>query len=103
MQFQELSLQQIGLLDNLKVSTFIGAQGANFIEQNIRIANYDPQTALVKLYEAVGILSSVNDRFIACQQSLDSLGLDYSEAMEVDRITIRLGFRKEASINNVSD
>jgi len=66
-QFQELSLQQISLLDNLKASTFIGAQGANFIEQNIRITNYDPQNALSKLNEAASTLSSANEQFIAYQ------------------------------------
>lgn len=104
MKFEELSLQQIKLLDDLGVSAYIGMDGADFVEKTIRTADYDPQTALNKLNEAVNVLTTASNGFTSYRQSLDALGLKESaDDGDADGITIRVGFRKDASINNVSD
>lgn len=101
--FEELSLQQIQLLDNLGVSEYIGADGAIFVEKTIRTSDYDPQTALNKLNEAVRALTEANNGFSAYIQSLNTLGIAVFDQEDSEGITIRIGFRKDASINNVSD
>ncbi len=74
MKFEELSIQQIKLLDALGVSRYIGEGGANFVENTIRTSDYDPQTAVNRLNEGVAALSSANSGFSSYRQSLSDLG-----------------------------
>jgi hypothetical protein len=103
MKFEELSLQQIKLLNDLGVSPYIGVAGANFVDKAIRTSDYDPQTAVNKLSGALAALSSAHSGFSTYRKSLDALGLGETDERDADCITILIGFRSDASINNVSD
>ncbi|MBU0825197.1 MAG: hypothetical protein KKA44_16270 [Alphaproteobacteria bacterium] len=103
MKFDDLSLQQINLLDDLGVSEYIGPQGARFVEGTIRTSEYDPSTAATRINDAINSITQAHDGFQAYRNSLSSLGIGESDDDESDFITIRIGFQNNASINNVTD
>lgn len=103
MKFDDLSLQQIKILDDLGVSEYIGLQGANFVEGTIRTSEYDPSTAATRINEAINSVNQAHDGFQAYRDSLRSLGIGESDDDEPDFITIRVGFQNDAAINNVTD
>ena len=43
MSFDELSLQQIRVLERLDVRPYLGREGATFIDETVQTANYDPK------------------------------------------------------------
>ncbi|API59253.1 hypothetical protein BSL82_07965 [Tardibacter chloracetimidivorans] len=104
MDFEVLSLQQIRLLDQLGVSRFLGIEGANFIEATIKSSNYDPATALSELNAAFSALSTAGKHFDAFLNALNGLNLrNAGPEDDGDLITIRVGFQKEAAINNLTE
>jgi hypothetical protein len=103
MNFDDLSLQQINLLDDLGVITYISSDGAKFIDSTIRTSEYDPSTAVTRINEAINSINKAHDGFQAYRNSLGSLGISESDDDENDFITIRVGFQNDASINNVTD
>ena len=105
MSFETLSLQQLNLLTDLGVSRFIGEAGASFVETAIRTADYDANTAAIKLTEALSELSSANSGFEAYRSAVSSLtiGTEEGEDEDADRITVRVGFQNQAAIRNLSE
>ena len=101
--FEVLSLQQIKMLEKLGVAQFIGRDGANFIENTIKTANFDPATGLASLNDAFSALSSARNQFDAYLQALTGLVLRHADTETTDDlITIRVGFQNDASIDNVT-
>ena len=103
MKFEELSLQQIRILEELGVDEYIGLKGTNFVEGTIRTSEYDPSTAASRISEAISSITQAHDGFQSYQNSLKSLGLEEDDNEENDFITIRVGFQNDASINHVTD
>lgn len=101
--FENLSIEQINFLDNVGVLRFLGLKGAIYVESAVRTSNYDPQTALNKLNEALNALTAANNGMSLYRQSADMLGFIDADQGDVEGITIRVGFREGAAINNVSD
>ena len=102
--FEELSLQQLKLLNELGVDIYLGREGSAFVEGVIRTSEYDPATAAERLGEAVARLNETNAGFIQYRKSLKTLLLaPDDETEEADTIIIRVGFQNEASIKNLTD
>jgi hypothetical protein len=103
MKFDDLSLQQINLLEDLGVNKYIGLEGSNFVEGTIRTSEYDASTAATRIDEAINSINQAHDGFQAYRNSLNSLGIGESDEDDSDFITIRIGFQNDASINHVTD
>ena len=104
MKFDDLSLQQLRMLSNLGVDSYIGNVGANFVNSAIRTSEFDPVTAAGRINEAMNKLGAAQTGFNAYIASLKSLGFALSsDEKENDFITIRVGFQNQAAINNVTD
>lgn len=102
MSFQELSLEQLAVLEERGVSEYLSSDGAFFVEQTIRVSDYDAATAAARLQEAVADLNQTLSVLKAYSQALDAIGIDQEEfEPEENSITIRIGFRRGASIDNV--
>jgi hypothetical protein len=104
MKFDELSLQQLRMLSSLGVDSYVGSEGAVFVDAAIRTSEFDPATAASKISGAQNKLNQAHSAFSSYLASLKSLGLEQSAVdKESDSITIRVGFQNDASINNVTD
>ena len=104
MTFDELSVQQLETLSALGVDKHLGLEGARFVEALIRTAEYDPSTASTKIQEAMQKLSEVNSHFTAYLNATESLGFGRKEQLvDLNAITIRVGFRNDASIEHLKD
>lgn len=104
MTFDELSVQQLETLSALGVDKHLGVDGARFVDALIRTAEYDPNTASAKIQEAMEKLSEVNSHFLAYLNATESLGFGRKEQIDdLNAITIRVGFRNDASIEHIKD
>jgi hypothetical protein len=105
MPMNELSVQQITVLHELGISEFIGESGANFIERNIRISNYDVSTAHARVQDAMTQIASAHQRLQSYQEALDALDLPVeSQLLSTDEmITVRVGFQGGAAIHDIVD
>lgn len=102
MSFQELSLEQIAILEQRGVSDYLGRDGAYFVEQTIRVSDYDAATAAARLQEAVADLNQTLKVLKAYSHALNAIGIEEQDfEPEENSITIRIGFRRGASIDNV--
>lgn len=102
MSFHELSLEQLAILQDRESSEYLGRDGAAFVEHTIRVSDYDASTAAARLQGAITNLSQTLKVLRAYSQALDAIGIDREEfEPENDSITIRIGFRRGAAIENV--
>lgn len=99
-----LSIQQLGVLDELEVRELLGQSGVDFVESSIKTSTYDPATSEKHIAAARQYLSSANDKLNGYREALTNLGMvQQSFEPEADRIIIRIGFRNDAAIKNVID
>jgi hypothetical protein len=104
MTFDELSLQQLEMLKGLEIEKFIGNEGARYVEDSIRTAEYDPATAVSRITTALQKLNEAHSGFTEYQEALKSLGIDSADSPEAhDSIIIRVGFQNDAAIRNVTN
>lgn len=104
MSFEELSLRQLQMLSDFGVDSFIGRDGAQYVEGSIRTAEYDPATAVERITAAMSKLGELHTGLNQYHNALTALGLDDHDGQEtVDSIVIRVGFQNGAAINNVTE
>lgn len=104
MSFDDLSIQQLKTLYDLDVEDLLGPTGADFVASVIRVIDYDPQTAVNRLNEALGKLNEANSGFNSYISATKSLGLDRpDDFLGGDLITVRVGFQDKAAIGNLAD
>ena len=102
MTFETLSLEQLELLRAREVAQYLGPTGARFVDSTIRVSDYDPATAASKLQEALGAIKQTQKALDGYRNALEALDVDLQQFEEPDDfITIRVGFRRDASIDNV--
>lgn len=102
--FETLSLQQLRVLADLEADQYIGQVGAAFIEGIVRTANYDPATAAGRLNTAIAKLNEINSGFLQYRTGLHALKIEaVDDTADQESIIIRIGFQKDASIDNVTD
>ena len=100
----QLNLQQIKVLQELGVFELIGHEGISFTEETVRTTAYDPATSEAKLRAGMQKIAEANAKFTAYISAVKAMALEPQTINEYeDRIIIRVGFKKEASINNVTD
>jgi len=103
-KFDELSIEQIKMLNSLGVDTYIGPEGASYVEASVRTSNYDPATAVQRLNSAIQSINSTRTLLSAYIDAVNNLGFGADEVLAEDGlITIRIGFQNDVAINNVTD
>lgn len=104
MDIGQLSLQQIELLRDLKVQELVGPEGARWIGSIVRAEAYDPATTNQNVTDAIETINAAGQKLSAYTGAIDQLGLERGKISDEDgRITVRIGFRNDASIRNVKD
>lgn len=104
MSFAELSIQQLDLLATIDVDDYIGPAGAAFINSTVKVSDFDPATAVTRVQEAINSINKAHKTLIAYRDAVDALDVDMMDFEEPDDfITIRVGFRNEAAIENITD
>lgn len=104
MTFEELSIQQMGLLASKGVDEFLGQRGKQFINSTIRTSDYDPATAVTEIQRAIATLNETQSQLNDYRNAIYALDVDMMEFEEPDDfITIRVGFQNRASIDNMTD
>lgn len=104
MSFAELSIQQLDLLATIDVADYLGPAGEAFINSTVKVSDFDPATAVTRVKEAINSINEAHTTLIAYRDAVDALNVDMMEFEEPDNfITIRVGFRNEAAIENITD
>ncbi|HET7199989.1 MAG TPA: hypothetical protein VFI80_04155 [Burkholderiales bacterium] len=104
MSFDELSLQQILVLERLGIRPYLGREGAAFIDETVRTANYDPATAVSRVQAVVTNIDNARNNLNAYERVIEQLKAGVAEPDQpADRIIIRVGFENDANIDNVVD
>jgi hypothetical protein len=104
MDFGELSIQQIRLLERLGVRDSLGTEGVRFLGTAVMTANYDPATAVAKVQSVVTAIDNATNSLNTYRAAIDQLNLEPKDLETIpDRIIIRIGFENEASIRNITD
>lgn len=103
MTFEELSLEQLQVLEDRDIAQFLGVRGADFVESTIKVSDFDPASAASTLQDAVSRIERTNGVLQSYASALRDLDIDLGLFDEnVDDITIRVGFRRDASIDNIT-
>lgn len=104
MSFDELSLQQLQVLERLDVRDYLGPDGVQFLDQTVRTANYDPATAVSRVQSVITNINNTTSALNAYRGATEQLQLQPKDLEDVpDRIVIRIGFENDATIDNVTD
>ncbi|MER8729273.1 hypothetical protein NKH28_05445 [Mesorhizobium sp. M1227] len=104
MAIGQLSLQQLALLRDLKVQELVGPEGARWIGSIVRAEAYDPATTNQNVADAIEAINAAGQKLSGYATAVDQLGLDREKLSDEDgRITVRIGFRNDASIRNIKD
>lgn len=103
-RLQELSLEQIRLLDELEVLELLGPSGADNVSNIVRTSSYDPASVDQKIRTRLERINTANEKLNAASSALIGIGFALDDFHSADdRIVIRVGFRREASIENITD
>lgn len=103
-QFDNLSIEQLKMLNKLGVDAYIGRLGAEYVNSAVRTSNYDPATAVQRLDEAIHSINDTYGKLAAYIEAVDGLGFGPDDVLAEDGyITIRVGFQNDVAINNVTD
>ncbi len=103
-RFEELSLEQLKVLNIIGVDSYLGESGADYVTSSVKTSDYDPATAYQRLNQAIDVISSARDRLSSYVQSVKNLKLAEEGAKAIDgMVTIRVGFQNDVAINNVAD
>lgn len=102
--FDELSIEQLKMLNVLGVDAYIGYAGAAYVESAVRTSNYDPATAVQRLNEAIQSINNTRGKLAAYVEAVNGLEFGPDDVLAEDGyITIRVGFQNDVAINNVTD
>lgn len=103
-RFDELSIEQLTMLTSLKVDAYLGREGAKYVNGVVRTSDYDPATAAQQLNAATQALNRARDLLAAYADAVTNLGFGAAGIETADGlITIRVGFKNDVAINNVTD
>ena len=104
MPTEELSSQQMEVLEALDVLHLLGRQGAYWIRKTVQTATYDPATTNSKVQDAVSSLQQSIAKTKAFAASAKDLGFDLENAAPPDGFfKVSVCFREKVSIDTVSD
>lgn len=102
--FDELSLEQLKMLNSLGGDAYIGREGAAYVEASVRTSNYDPATAVQRLNEAIQSINDARGKLAAYVEAVNSLEFGPDDVLaEEGLITIRVAFQNDVAIHNVTD
>lgn len=103
-RFDELSIEQLKMLNSLGVDAYVGPDGAAYVEAAVRTSNYDPATAVQRLNQAIQSINNTRGKLAAYVESVNGLEFGPDDVLaEEGLITIRIGFQSDVAINNVTD
>ncbi len=104
MDISKLSLQQLKILEHLQVENILGPLGADSISETVKTASYDPASTEKKVQAIIQKLSTASQKLNEYYNSIASLEIESESFDDIsDRIIVRVGFKNDASIENVVD
>src|SRR4051794_10296777 len=68
LSFDELSLQQIRVLERLDLRQYLGREGVSFVDEAVRTANYDPATAVSRVQAVVTNIDNARNNLNAYER-----------------------------------
>lgn len=101
----ELSIQELDLLEQLGVRNLLGPEGADNLTATVKTATYDPATTDLTINKNLQNLNQVYDWLGQYELAVQQLGIPTDATIQEDaeHITIRVGFKNDASIRNIKD
>ncbi len=104
MPTEELSSQQLDVLEALGISHLLGRQGAYWVRKTVRTATYDPATTNTSVQQAVNDLQQASKKMSTFVSSAKALGFEI-DGEELDEGVFRVSvcFRDKVSIQTVPD
>ncbi len=99
---EQLTLEQEGLLEHLKVAGFLGRNGHTYVDSTVRAGDYDPATAASEITTARDAIAHAIKQMERVRTSMEALEfVDEIDVPVAEGITLRLQFKGDASISNV--
>ena len=99
---EQLTLEQEGLFEHLKVAGFLGRNGHTYVDSTVRSGDYDPATAASEITTARDAIAHAIKQMERVRTSLEALEfVDEIDVPVAEGITLRLQFKGDASISNV--
>lgn len=103
-KFDSLSLEQIDLLEKLKIKKLFGTEGVDKVEDVLYKNALDIATAVSKIQENITQLNNAVARFDQFKKSFSGIySNEGSDEIEENDILMRIYFQGESGINNVAD
>ena len=107
MQPEELSSQQMRVLDEMDVGHLIGNRGAYWVERVVKTSTYDPATTAKKVGNAVSSLTKSLKEMQSFVNSAKNLGFYLEDQdmlrLQSGRFRVSICFQQEVGINSVPD
>ncbi len=107
MPTEELSTQQMDVLDAMRVASLIGNRGAHWVRQTVKTSTYDPATTNEKIQNANNWLFKSLKSMTDFSNAAKSLGFDPDEqkalSLKSDRFRVSICFQHDVGINNIPD
>ncbi len=98
-----LTREQISVLEREDVLQFVGNQGARHIESIVKSARFDAATAAQEISEIQQALGKLQNNFSEVADRLASLKFVEEEESYIDQIAVRVHFRDNAAINDITE
>lgn len=98
-----LTREQITVLEREEALQFVGNEGARRIESIVKSARFDPATAAQEISEIQRILGQLQSNCAELASRLSSFNLLEEEESDTDQIAVRVHFRDEAGINDITE
>lgn len=97
-----LTREQVAVLEREKVREYLGKEGALYIERMVKSARFDPASAANELQEIHTLLAGFQSKCTELRQLLSSIDLLEEEQSYIDEIAVRVHFREDAGINDIT-
>jgi hypothetical protein len=104
MSFDQLTNEEVDLLNDLDALQYLGKQGAQAVTDMITMSDFDPASAAADLQIAIERLQTANQDISAAKGALQKLDLELmpDEMVQMELPQIRVRFKDEASVDDVS-
>ena len=105
MSFELLTNEEIDLLREMEVLSFLGQTGRTFVNDTVTVGNFDPASAAADILSAMQKIDEVNLKMVNFLATVQELGLEKfnDEQQMMDLSLVRVRFKEEASIDDVGE
>ena len=105
MSFERLTNEEIGLLRDMEVLSFLGLTGRAFVNDTVTVGDFDPASAAADILSAMQKIGEVGSKMHKFLIAIQEFGLEKfnDEQQMMDLSLVRVRFKEEASIDDVGD